>query len=85
MAGIKSINELKPPLNPDVNVPKIATQAVADPARKMTTVFTAEKIVGLMIFNNRLLVATENGVYAQDDRDAIFKRLEFEIVEEENE
>ncbi len=84
MAGIKSINELKPPLDPEYNVPKIATQAVAEPAKPTTTYFTLERIQELQVYADRLYVATEGGVYFLGV-DGIFKRMRFEIVEEQNE
>ncbi len=84
MAGIRSINEPKAPLQPDVNVPKIATQAVGEPPKPTTTVFTAERIVGMIVFQDMLFVATENGVYVKRDT-GLFVRCKFEIVEETTE
>lgn len=84
MAGIKSINEPRAPLDSELKVPKIATQAIAEPARPTTTYFTLERIQAMQIYADRLYVATEGGVYILGV-DGIFKRMRFEIVEEQNE
>lgn len=64
--------------------PKIFTSAVAEPPKPTATYFTPERIVGMVLFYDQLYVATENGVYVHSEP-GIFKRLKFEIVEEQNE
>ena len=91
MPPIKSINEPRPlsvEQQKDYGAPKILTQAIPEPPKPTETYFSPDRIVGMILWQERLYVATENGVYVNSSPDGaygFFRRLKFEIVEEPNE